>query len=71
MTDEGIPRGFTKLAGQPTTIYFSDDWIIVEGHPLSEEDDPEGELHNCDDMGCGFAHVLFRERRIRKEPGDE
>ena len=44
--------------------YVQRDWEIFEGrhdivivvHELEEDD----ENHNCDDMGCGWDHVLYR-----------
>lgn len=49
-----------KLVG---IAYESDGEIVICGTP---PDEPEGldldvpALHNCDEMGCGHAHVLYR-----------
>jgi hypothetical protein len=59
----GIPVGFKRV-----DAYESDTQIIVCGEP---EEEPEGlteqeysrwyeTAHNCDAMGCGLSHVLYR-----------
>lgn len=51
-----IPKGFL-----PVTAFTDGEEIIFLGDPLDEEDDPEGLLHNCDDLGCtSVSHVLAR-----------
>lgn len=45
-----IPKG-AKLV----EAYLTEREVIVMGQP--REDDHE---HNCDAMGCGFSHVLYR-----------
>lgn len=37
------------------TAYETPTEIIICGTPPDEEG-----LHNCDEMGCGFEHVLYR-----------
>lgn len=49
------PEGALHLA-----TYFYEGEIIVLDDPPDEEDDPECELHNCDDLGCGLCHVALR-----------
>lgn len=34
--------------------------IVVVGRPADDEHLPEEEQHNCDAMGCGLNHVLYR-----------
>jgi hypothetical protein len=36
-------------------VYQTETAIVIVGNP--EENDP---LHNCDAMGCGQEHVLYR-----------
>lgn len=59
----GIPAGFKRVEA-----FESDTQIIVCGEP---EEEPEGltaeeysrgyeTAHNCDAMGCGLSHVLYR-----------
>lgn len=37
-----------------------DDEIIVLGNPPAESENQDANTHNCDEMGCGYLHVLFR-----------
>lgn len=55
MTDEIIPDGFYAIRA-----YTNGYVIIIEGIP--PDDTPfDGPLsHNCDEMGCGVAHVVAR-----------
>jgi hypothetical protein len=41
-------------------VYTDGVQIVVEGNPPDETTDPEGVAHNCDVMGCGLEHVLYR-----------
>lgn len=52
--EKGIPDGAT-----PIEAYEQDGEIIVLGIPPSEEG-----VHNCDEMGCGFSHVLYRFHKL-------
>lgn len=36
-------------------VYRTATQIVITGHP-----DEEDEQHNCDAMGCGYEHVLYR-----------
>lgn len=50
--DDGTPKGWVKV-----TAYTNGERIVVEGSPMDDDGDEENG-HNCDQMGCGFAHVL-------------
>jgi hypothetical protein len=50
-----IPKGFKQTG---LNRYESDTEIIIIGQP-NEDDDS----HNCDQMGCGWDHVM---QRIKK-----
>ena len=52
---EGAPQGAKHLAA-----YLHDGEIVVLDAPPDEDDDPECQLHNCDEMGCGWCHVAAR-----------
>ena len=60
----GIPEGFTQL--RDVNVYVkpipeSDRHIIIiTGDPPEEKEGVEDDLHNCDYMGCGWEHVLYR-----------
>lgn len=41
--------------------------LVIEGDPPDEEADPDGELHHCDSMGCGWCHVLYRSNLTTEE----
>lgn len=56
-TPDGIPAGFTQM-DKYTRVYVSDKWLLVTGTPDESEDEETG--HNCDAMGCGWEHVLYR-----------
>jgi hypothetical protein len=46
---------------QISSIAFLENQIIVIGQPPNEyEDANEDTHHNCDEMGCGWEHVLMR-----------
>ena len=36
------------------------DEIIVLGNPPAESENTDENTHSCDEMGCGFSHILFR-----------
>ena len=43
--------------------------IVIIGTPPEFDDsvpDDDPRRHNCDDMGCGCAHVLYRFRKPNK-----
>lgn len=51
----GTPKGSVKLESfGDGEIWLKDGWVIVLGQPQ------EGDGHNCDQMGCGWNHVLVR-----------
>ena len=51
--DFGIPEGVKEIG---KCIYLKEDGsFVVTGYV--EQDD---ENHNCDEMGCGWEHVIFR-----------
>lgn len=56
-TPSGIPAGYTQL-DKYTRVYVSDRWLLITGTPEESEDEETG--HNCDAMGCGWEHVLYR-----------
>ena len=51
-----IPQGYQRLSA-----YTNGTEVIVTGPPPSEDDDPECEIHNCDQMGCNWEHALLRQ----------
>lgn len=54
---------WTKVDGLIAEVWFSPDGaIVITGLPRLED-----EQHNCDAMGCGMDHVLFRGRLASKE----
>lgn len=34
--------------------------IVITGSPTQDDQLPEEKRHNCDAMGCGQEHVLYR-----------
>lgn len=52
MTQPAYEQQFRNVA---PSVYASDEWLVVTGTP--KENDPD---HNCDAMGCGQHHVIFR-----------
>jgi len=52
-----VPAGYRQL-DKYTRVYVSDKWLLVTGTPDESEDEETG--HNCDAMGCGWEHVLYR-----------
>lgn len=48
----------------PADVWITDTEVLILGTPASECSETIGEeehaLHNCDAMGCGCAHVLYR-----------
>jgi hypothetical protein len=59
MRREGVgkPMPFGAI---PIAAFICGNEIIICGDPPNEQDDPGGELHNCDANGCGQDHVLYR-----------
>jgi hypothetical protein len=42
-------------------VVFDGNQLVFLGNPPEEyEDDNEDTHHNCDEMGCGWHHVLMR-----------
>lgn len=50
----GLPKGFREVG----TAFTNGTELVILGEP--PEDDPECLLHNCDEMGCGRNHVIYR-----------
>jgi hypothetical protein len=48
-----IPKG-----AELVEAYMTAREIIVMGQPPEDDDEETG--HNCDAMGCGLSHVLYR-----------
>ena len=42
-------------------IWIADGQFIVLGSPFTEDPNAEEFAHNCDALGCGSAHVVYRE----------
>jgi len=64
--DQSMPAGFRVLRA---TVYTDGESIVVTAHPhdVCESED----WHNCDQMGCGWEHVLLRGRVVgQNEEGD-
>lgn len=62
MSDPGIRDGWFKCPAYGTgfaEVYTNGTQIVVLGEP-PEPPDGEDLLHNCDQMGCGWDHVLIR-----------
>lgn len=58
MSNLTVPEGFREL---PVRVWTNGLQLIIEGDPPDEETDPVGaHLHDCDQMGCGWCHVLAR-----------
>ena len=52
-----IPEDFTELKIDDLKIYSDGKKVVICGQP--PDNDNEAEAHNCDDMGCGWEHVLL------------
>jgi hypothetical protein len=50
-----IPKGAKLVEAYETAIE-----VVVMGVPPDDEHLPEDKQHNCDAMGCGFTHVIYR-----------
>src|SRR5687767_2293148 len=59
-----------EIRGEAHSVVTTSDEVLILGHP---PDEPEGltepqysewyeTAHNCDEMGCGWEHVLWRKR---------
>ncbi len=51
-----VPDGFEKVA--EGHVFIGKGEVVVTGIPPAEPED----AHNCDEMGCGWDHVLYRVR---------
>ncbi len=49
------------------TVYKTETHIIITGIPEEEDETAEESRHNCDAMGCGQEHVLYRFKIVEKE----
>lgn len=54
------PTGFRSVGDGE--VFVSKDYVVVCGTPVDDENAPEELRHNCDAMGCGQDHVIFRAR---------
>ena len=52
-----------KDAKEVGIAYETEREIVIVGDPPVDEHLPEEEQHNCDAMGCGLNHVLYRFRK--------
>ena len=50
-----VPKGARLVEA-----YVTDKEVIVMGIAPDDEHLPEDDRHNCDAMGCGFTHVIYR-----------
>jgi hypothetical protein len=54
------PKGAEfRVHGTISTILETEKEIVMLGTPADEEESPII-VHNCDWMGCGYDHVLWR-----------
>lgn len=59
--DDGIKRPFAQRAvWRGGAAYTGDGQIVITGSPLTEDPNAEESAHNCDAMGCGQDHVVWR-----------
>lgn len=49
------PKGYRRLDAE---VWIGSNDVVVVGTPDESEDEETG--HNCDAMGCGWDHVLYR-----------
>lgn len=80
MSEDGTPEGYEKcdgplgqVAGIPGTVEEwnrKGDYYVALGCPPDEYEDPNSELHDCDQMGCRMCCVLYRGVKIT-EPMSE
>lgn len=60
MTDDGAPNNWKRISGRVQSAWLSPEGkFVLLGVPAKSDDDL---AHNCDAMGCGQDHVLFRGR---------
>lgn len=50
-----VPSGYTRI---DATVWIGLKDVVITGQP--EESDDEETGHNCDAIGCGWDHVLYR-----------
>jgi hypothetical protein len=56
---DGIPRGFIMEEVRAGKRYYRGPGkIVITGDVPDEDHLPEHERHNCDEMGCGWEHVI-------------
>lgn len=51
---------FVKVAGGHLGVYVGKGEVVVVGDPSPVEDENDPSYHNCDAMGCGQWHVVYR-----------
>ena len=58
-----IPKGYKEIKVNDLRLYTNGVNVVISGEP--PESDETELAHNCDDMGCGWEHVLmsFRSKR--------
>ena len=62
MKEDGTPEGFECVARFTVgSIYVGKGQVVVLGMPKSDD-----ESHNCDAMGCGQDHVVYRARIVEE-----
>jgi hypothetical protein len=49
-----------NVEGEPQQVVLSMGEIVVLGCPATSDDGLKDAEHNCDVMGCGLCHVLWR-----------
>ena len=78
LAEDGKERKGNKMGkdtGQPPIgeAYDTGDEIVILGTPPEFPDsvpDDDPRRHNCDAMGCGCAHVLYRFHKPNREFSD-
>jgi hypothetical protein len=66
---EAYFAGFTQVPGTVHAAFVSEGEVIVLGSPPESDDEETG--HNCDAMGCGYDHVLWRGAAAPTPPAPE
>ncbi len=69
---ERVPAGYTRavrFAGGEVWTH-ENGGIVVLGSPYSTPNDDDPDAHNCDAMGCGLDHVVFKATLPKPPPAD-
>ena len=48
-------------------VYRNETEVIITGDPPDVEDGADISAHDCDLMGCGWEHVLYRFHRRERQ----